>query len=602
MHTKLRALHAAWVRMKNNSNIQQELDKIYLGQLPTIFLVICLYYSFITVTHFFFLPTKILLPIAGTSALTAITALTLRALIKRGKIRASKSHIAFAPVALLVLTTVYAHIYLSQEQHQLTNAILALFAFGLVTLSPVYFAFYSTVSVTLYIVMLVALPGPYTIHFAFMLVAALVLSILGFLLRYRGLYRSTRLLASNREKTRSLAKSTHEIQTKMAEVQAANAARDVFLANITHELRTPLTGVLGMLDLVEDTELNKEQAFMVRTAQTSAGYLLNIVNDLLDLAKLQADKLELKLSSVDVADLTRNVVVSFKAAAQKKNLTLAVDIADSFPPYRIADGARLSQILLNLVNNAIKFTDHGEVKVSLTQAPGDICLWTVSDTGCGIAQDQRAKLFKRFEQIDASATRSTSGTGLGLAIVQELIQLYGGEITVESEFGKGTIFTVSLQLAATDALPHMPEPNKEPRKNITERIDALSLAHLNLRALAAEDNSINKMLLQRVSARLGIDLMIVENGQLAVDAVQQAKIPFDLIFMDAQMPVMDGITATRLINETVPNAPPIIAITANTLDADIKNYLQAGMAGFVGKPINLEHFHETILRILSKHT
>jgi len=583
--------------MKHNAVVQAELDKIYLGQLPIIGSVIGIYYCIITITHFLVLPSDILAPIAASSFGAAFTATAVYWFSKRGKISARSSHIAIAPTAALVLVTVFTHIYLSGDQLQLTNAALIMYAMSLVTLWPALFIIFMAVCTIGFALMLNLLPGDYTVHIGFMGFASILLSSLGFTLRYKALYKSVRLLVGSRQKTRNLSAASRKIKSQMAEVQEANAARDIFLANVTHELRTPLTGVLGMLELMDDTELNDDQEFLVSTAQKSAGFLMHIINDLLDFAKLEAGKLELNLEPVDIIGLTKDVVSTFKAAARQKDLILSCDADGPFPPLIEVDGPRLSQILLNLISNAVKFTEKGSVTVTVTlESEEGMVRWTVADTGSGITPEQQKKLFQRFEQLDGSKTRRKEGTGLGLAIAYELTELFEGTITVDSELGRGTQFTVTLPLNIAQTSAALGTAAAPPAN---EDIIAPP-AQLQLRALVAEDNEINQIILKKVLAKFGINVTVVANGQHAVTAVQDAAVPFDLIFMDVQMPIMDGVTATRLINETIPSPPPIIAITANTMDSDIETYLAAGMRDFVGKPINFDNFQEVIERVLKK--
>lgn len=581
-----------------HARIQDELDKLYLGQLKTICLVVIGYYSFLTAMHFVFLPSELLAPVAGTSILAALSGLILHQLVHRNLVPAKQSHLAFTPVAALALLTIFVHIWVSQEQHQLTNAVLIQYALSLITLSPIVFGMFTALCAGSFVAALIVLPGPYTAHFGFMLFGTLVLSILGFVLRYRALYKSVRLLAGSRDKARSLATKSQEIKVKMLEVQKANAARDTFLANVTHELRTPLTGVMGMLDLMDDTGLNKEQTFMVSTARKSADFLLNIVNDLLDFAKLDAGKVTLKPSIIDVEAITSDVVGTFEGAARTKGLTIEYEILHPAPKNLIGDGARIAQMLLNLLNNAVKFTQDGGIRVTLQHKDGTT-VWSVADTGCGIPSDQVSRLFNRFEQIDDSSTRKSAGTGLGLAITKELTDLFDGTIDVESTEGEGATFTLSLPLdrplqpkRALDKMPADLEAGK--KDTASANSSAPSFAKYNLRALVAEDNDVNQILIKKILEKLGIDFTIVENGVQAVSAAKGAKTPYDIIFMDVQMPVMDGVTATREIRSSLHTPPPIVAITANTLDTDLLTYEQAGMVDFVGKPINMDKLYKCI--------
>jgi len=574
-----------------SSNVKQKLNETYLRQLPAICLVVFGYYSLITAMHFLALAPDLLMPVASTSSAAAFVALLTWWAIKREKVSGRYSHIAFAPTMVLILITIYAHAILSQEQHQLTNVALFQYALGLVTLSPLMFGAFTLITTVAFFLVLMLFPGPLTAHLAYMQFGVLVVSIMGFVLRYHAIFRAESLLAETHRKTRHLAAANKQVQAKIQEVQEANAARDVFLANITHELRTPLTGVMGVLDLMDETSLDSEQASMVGTARKSAGFLLHIVNDLLDISKLEAGKLTLKPEPIDIDLLSKDAVMTFKAAAQAKGIALSYAKENNVPKMLLGDSGRICQILLNLVNNAVKFTENGTVRVTLEYSAGN-CIWVVEDSGCGIPHEQQKRLFQRFEQVDSTATRAQGGSGLGLAIVQEITDLIGGTICVESEIGRGTSFTLTLPMEKCGS----PPAKKMAKRSIS---DIPSLAHLNLRALAAEDNSINQMLILRIMDRLGISVMMVGNGRLAVEAACNSEEPFDLIFMDVQMPEMDGITATKLIREKMETPPPIIAITANTSDDDIALYKAAGMQNFVGKPIDMKEMHSVVLQCVS---
>lgn len=580
--------------VKSDRKAREEIDKIYLNQLPTICAVVAGYYAMLTAMHFIFLPDELVAHVAGSSALASLSALLLGILVKRGQITATRSHVSFLPVALAVGFTVYCHIFLSEDQIQLTNAVLTLFACGLIILSPSIFVLVMTVYVSGFIYGLATLEGPYTIHFAFMLLAATIVSVLGFLLRFRALYRSVRLLSANRAKTKRLATAAKEIKQKMIEAQEANAARDIFLANITHELRTPLTGVMGMLDLVKDSNLKEDQANLIDTASKSASYLLHIVNDLLDFAKLEAGKIELKSETFDPTDITNTATETFRGAAKTKGIDLDFKCTDTSPVMLTGDTPRISQVLLNLINNAVKFTDEGSVHVTFSyDKANSSARWTVTDTGPGIPKEQLARLFERFEQVDSSATRETSGTGLGLAIVDELVTLMNGSVQVESEVGRGSVFMLTLPI------PEANSKSGKSAKHEEQREVSGRFGHHRLKALVAEDNEINQMLITRILDKLGISYELVDNGEKVVAKATSESAEFDLIFMDVQMPVMDGVTATKTIKKAGVNTP-VIAITANTMEQDIAEYKAAGMQYFVGKPIDIKTFGNVVSEIVEQ--
>ncbi len=385
-----------------------------------------------------------------------------------------------------------------------------------------------------------------------------------------------------------------ELIDKAHKLEAANKAKDRFMANMTHDLRTPMTGVLGMMDLLRDTRLTREQARLLDTAKTSAGYLLAIINDILDYSKLESGKFELKPAPLDAVAITRDVVEMLRAQAQAKNISLTVNLPEDGPVVVMGDGVRIGQVLFNLVGNAIKFTEKGGVTVTmqLREHHGKLSIeWSVADTGAGIPQDRIAKLFDRFEQLDTSSTRQQQqGTGLGLAIIRELLSLMGGYVEVSSEVGEGTefSFTIPLERLSADQLV-----------TATAVSEPEAVLSLPLRILVAEDNKVNQTLITRLLEKEGWEVQIAENGETAVAAATKTDQPYDLILMDVQMPVMDGLTATRIIKEKMVNPPPVIALTANTMKEDVVRYLGAGMDAHVGKPINMTQLKAAIAQVVS---
>ena len=473
-----------------------------------------------------------------------------------------------------------------------------IYAFGLVTLSPRVYATLMIVAVVTFLAALLRLPGEYTAHYGFMLVAGTLLSVLGFTLRYKTLYRAMRMLNGTRRKSRRLVSASHEIAAQMREVQKANLAKDQFVANVTHELRTPLTGTMGMLDLLRDTKLDGEQAFMVATAQKSSHYLLSVVNDMLALGMIDAGKLELAEDRIDLVEVTKNAVDEFKPEAASKEISLTIGRQPHKEIWVRSDAARLVQILSKLISNAVKFTEEGGVIVSLNWAlssdkkTGQVT-WRVADTGPGIPAESIDSMFNRFEQLDRTITRMRSGTGLGLSIVKEVVTLMGGSVEVKSDVDKGAVFKIALDLPIwTD------ESDEKVAPADGEAEDDDLTRKLNLNVLVAEDNHINQLVILHMLEKLGAEVTMVDNGQLAVEAVEKAKVPFDLIFMDIQMPIMDGLSASKIIKMRSRHLQPIIAVTANTGDHDIQDYEEAGIEAVVGKPIDFNHFRAVILSVL----
>ncbi len=367
-----------------------------------------------------------------------------------------------------------------------------------------------------------------------------------------------------------------------AAAEAANRAKSEFLANMSHEIRTPLNGVLGMAQAMELSELSDLQRERLEVIRKSGDMLLAILNDVLDLSKIEAGKLELEQAPFDLGELAMGAHAAFTAIANKKglsfNLTVEPDAAGAY----LGDSTRVRQILYNLLSNALKFTEVGEVRVTLAAMPRGFSM-RIADTGVGIAPDRAAHLFQKFEQADSSTTRRFGGTGLGLSICRELAGLMGGTVTVESVVAEGSVFTAVLPLErATDA----------PATAVTvpqAETSAAEMGERTLRVLAAEDNPVNQLVLKTLLHQVGVYPLMVGNGRAALEAWEDQD--WDLILMDMQMPIMDGLGATRAIRareaDTGRARTPIIALTANVMSHQIASYVEAGMDRFVGKPIEI---------------
>ena len=389
----------------------------------------------------------------------------------------------------------------------------------------------------------------------------------------------------------------HEKRAELAlakardDAEAANRAKSLFLATMSHEIRTPLNGVLGMAQAMAMDELTGVQRERLGIVHASGEALLAILNDVLDLAKIEAGKLELEDIEFDLDEVARGAHQAFTAQANKKGVAFALDIDEAQGLYR-GDPTRLRQVLYNLVSNALKFTDRGEISVTARWRDERLVL-AVSDTGVGIPEDRLQALFGRFDQADASTTRRFGGSGLGLAICRELAEMMGGSIDVESTLGFGSTFTVILPLKrvgdgrASLALPAPPAPEDEAHE-------------LKLRVLAAEDNTVNQLVLKTLLNQIGVDPVVVSNGLEAVRAWEDGE--WDVILMDVQMPKMDGPTAARAIREqeaaTGQARTPIIALTANVMAHQLAEYFAAGMDGHVAKPIEAARLFEALEALL----
>jgi PAS domain S-box-containing protein len=407
--------------------------------------------------------------------------------------------------------------------------------------------------------------------------------------------RPTRLIGALQDITERKRAETALVQAK-EDAEAANRAKSTFLATMSHEIRTPLNGVLGMAQAMAADELNEVQRERLDVVRQSGETLLAILNDVLDLSKIEAGKLDLDEDGVfDISELARGAHGAFTAIAQGKGLTFALSVeADARGVYR-GDSTRVRQILYNLVSNALKFTEAGEVSVSVSRAEGMLRL-SVADTGIGIASDGLASLFEKFEQADASTTRRYGGTGLGLAICRELAELMGGTIAAESAPGRGTTFTVTLPLARIADEAEKPTPAEPGGAAPRSPLDS----ERQLKVLAAEDNSVNQLVLRTLLHQAGVQPLIVENGREAVEA--WARETWDVILMDVQMPEMDGPTATREIRRREAAQgrarTPIVALTANAMAHQVAEYRAAGMDGFVAKPIEVARLFAVLQEVL----
>jgi PAS domain S-box-containing protein len=367
-----------------------------------------------------------------------------------------------------------------------------------------------------------------------------------------------------------------ELKGARYKAEESSKAKAMFLANMSHEIRTPLNGIVGMAEQLAQSQLDADQRYFIDIMRSASSTLLSIINDVLDISKIESGKFSIEITPFNLNETIRRTLSIFGEKAKQTNISLDIELMDDRGIMHLGDPHRLSQVLFNIVGNAMKFTQAGYVRVTsnLSRGENDICFvsFSIEDTGVGMDIAYLTKVFEAFTQEDASITRKFGGSGLGLSIARSIVHIMGGTIEIESEKGKGTRVNFRIPMRIS---------NEKTKQDIVEMTD-LQKSLKGLRILAVEDNELNRMVLQVILKKCEVVVTIAHNGQEAIKLIQEQE--FDLVLMDVQMPIVDGLEATKYIREELKLSTPIIGLSANAMREEVEICKQAGMNDYLVKP------------------